>query len=301
MTETAIARYAEDPATAAAVEVYKRLDVVRNALAADLNDEELTLFSMVCQRSGLDPFAKQIYAIKRKGRVTFQTGIDGYRSIAGRTGQFEGSSDAEFGPWVEKPFPHPEWCRVIVYRWQNGRQIEQPGTAWWDEYYPGTKGATPSGPTDTGYMWLTKPRVMISKVAEAIALRKAFPYLLADLYVREEMESAGPEENPAAVQAAAQPSAKERLAARRAALEQTASEQTASEQAATEPEPAPAAEEASFRDVDATAEPEAAPEASTAPGPCPSTSPWEGSAACVLTEGHKGNHRSAERESWGQA
>jgi phage recombination protein Bet len=252
-TDTALVTSAVDPSVAGAIAVYERLNPVRDILAADLTDSELTLFAMVAQRSGLDPFAKQIYAIKRAGRVTFQTGIDGYRSIAARTGQYEGSEEPEFGPWIDSPFRHPEWCRVTVYRWQNGHRVEQPGIAWWDEYYPGTPKGVPSGPKDTGYMWLTKPRVMISKVAEAIGLRKAFPYLLADIYVREEMESAGPAENPAAAAAAAQPTARERLAARRAALEQP------SDAAPVEPVATPPAEEGQFRDADTADEPAEAP------------------------------------------
>jgi phage recombination protein Bet len=255
---------------------------VRDTLAPELNNSELSLFALVADRSGLDPFAKQIYAIKRAGRVTFQTGIDGYRSIAARTGQYEGSSDAEFGEWTDAPFPHPVSCTVIVYRWQNGRRIEQAGTAWWDEYYPGEKGKVPSGPRDTGYMWLTKPRVMISKVAEAIALRKAFPYLLADLYVREEMEAAGPPENTPLVTAAAQPTARERMAARRAALE------------AAPVQDAPHDIEEAEVVSESTDEPETAPD----PGACPVRSPYEDGAACVLPVGHKGNHKSEGRETW---
>ena len=46
---------------------------------------------MVAVRSGLDPFARQIFAVKRNSgrggqKMTIQTGIDGYRSIASRTG-----------------------------------------------------------------------------------------------------------------------------------------------------------------------------------------------------------------------
>ena len=199
-------------------ETLDRLQTVRNVLAPDLNDQELQLFALVSQRSGLDPFAKQIYAIKRQGRVTFQTGIDGYRSTAARTGQYEGTSDPEFGPWLDKPFAHPEWARVIAYRFQNGRLVEQPGTAYWDEYYPGAKNAVP-GSRDQGFMWLSKPRVMLGKVAEAIALRKAFPYVLADLYTDEEMEQAGPPESAPLVEAASQPTVRERVAARRQAIE----------------------------------------------------------------------------------
>lgn len=213
------------PVTIAAVDVLERLQTVRSVLAPDLNAEELQLFALVAQRSGLDPFAKQLYAIKRSGRVTFQTGIDGYRSVAARTGQYEGSSDPDFGEWLDKPFPHPTWAHVIAYRWQNGRRIEQEATAHWDEYYPGRAGQVP-GYRDEGFMWLNKPRVMIGKVAEAIALRKAFPYVLADVYIAEEMEQAGPPENAALVKAEAQPTARERIAARRAAIEQPKAEPT---------------------------------------------------------------------------
>ena len=291
MTESAITPYAQNPATASSVEVYDRMVPVRQVIAKDLSDQELTLFALVADRSGLDPFAKQIYAIKRAGRVTFQTGIDGYRSIAGRTGQYEGSSDPEFGPWVETPFPHPEWCRIVVYRWQNGRQVEQPGTAWWDEYYPGDKGRVPSGPADVGYMWLTKPRVMLSKVAEAIALRKAFPYLMADVYIREEMEAAGPEENPAVRRAAELPTARERLAARRAALAQPTE---ATEDAAQ----ADSAEEGTFREPEATTPEPTQPERCDAASPY-AASPYEaGSETCARERGHPGLHKNHARESW---
>ena len=55
-----------DPQVAAAMRIRAQLDTVRNVLAPDLNDMELQLFSMVAQRSRLDPFAKQIYAVKRR-------------------------------------------------------------------------------------------------------------------------------------------------------------------------------------------------------------------------------------------
>lgn len=192
-------------------EVLSRLSTVRNALAPDLNDQELHLFALVAARAGLDPFAKQLYAVKRNGRVTFQTGIDGYRSTAARTGDYDGSDEPEFGPLIDKPYPHPEWARVTVYRLRaDGSRRPQPATAWWDEFYPGA---------GQDHMWRKMPRNQLAKCAEALALRKAFPYVLADLYITEEMEQAGDSENVALVEAAAQPVAKDRVAARRAALE----------------------------------------------------------------------------------
>jgi phage recombination protein Bet len=185
-------------------EMLRGLHTVRAVLAPDLTDDELKLFAMVANRSGLDPFAKQIYAVKRKGRVTFQTGIDGYRSIAARTGMYDGQDEPEFGPAVDG---HPESATVRVYRKGVTRAIA--ATAFWDEYKP-----APSNSGDGDIMWRRMPHVMIAKVAEALALRKAFPYdperregIGADLYTADEMEQA---ERPEPV---ARPTLAERAAA----------------------------------------------------------------------------------------
>jgi phage recombination protein Bet len=193
--------------------ILRGLQTVKNVLAPDLSDDELKLFAMVAARSGLDPFAKQVYAVKRKGRVTFQTGIDGYRSIAARTGMYDGQDEPEFGPWIEKPFGHPEFCVVRVHR----KGVEHPisATAYWDEYKP----------QDNDFMWQRMPRVMLAKVAEALALRKAFPYdpdakhgIGADLYTTEEMTQA---DRGTSAPVVPQPTARERVAMRRKATEDT--------------------------------------------------------------------------------
>ena len=174
-------------------EILDGLMVVRETLAPDLTLGELQLFALVSARSGLDPFARQIYAVKRQGRMTIQTGIDGYRSIAARTGEYDGQDEPTYGPNCacdRLPKPHPESATVRVYRKGMGRPVG--ATAFWHEYVP---EPGPSGRGDT--MWKRMPHVMVAKVAEALALRKAFPWdpnsrsgIGSDIYTSEEMAQA---------------------------------------------------------------------------------------------------------------
>jgi phage recombination protein Bet len=155
------------------------LRVIKETLNPDLTSPELRLFALVAKRSGLDPFAKQIFAVKRNNRVTFQTSQEGYLSIAERTGQYDGCDEPVYGPPTGIP-PHPEWATVRVYR--KGMTKGVAATAFWNEYFPGEK---------QGMMWLKMPRVMLAKVARVAALRLAFPYVYADLYSEDEMAQAG--------------------------------------------------------------------------------------------------------------
>lgn len=194
-------------------EMLDALKAVQAAIAPELNTAELKLFAMVAHRSGLDPFARQIHAVKRQGKVTFQTGIDGFRSVAERTGQYDGSDLPEFGPACscnEAPKPHPEWARVTVYRVRDGERKPQIGEAYWHEFKPapGTSG-------NGDVMWKKMPRNQLAKCAEALAFRKAFPYVLADVYSHDEMAQA---DNGARV-LEHRPTARELVAERRAALE----------------------------------------------------------------------------------
>lgn len=165
----------------------EKLELLKRTVAKDATNDELELFLHVARRSGLDPFARQIYFIKRSDgengkRGTIQTGIDGYRSIAERSGNYAGSDDPIYeGEHKVRGKTAPLIAKVVVYKIVQGQRVAFTGQARWDEFYPGEK---------LGFKWHQMPYHMLAKCAEAVALRKAFPQQLAGLYVHEEMEQA---------------------------------------------------------------------------------------------------------------
>lgn len=154
----------------------QRIELVKRMLCPDITTDEMTVFVQICKRTGLDPFAKQIYAIRRKGRMTIQTGIDGYRLIADRTERYAGSDDAVFDDEM-----NPSKATVTVWKLVNGVRCAFTASARWAEYYPGDA---------SGQMWNKMPCTMLAKCAEALALRKAFPAELSGVYTGDEMDQA---------------------------------------------------------------------------------------------------------------
>jgi len=154
-----------------------QVKLIKTQIAKDCSDDELKLFLYQCKRTGLDPLTRQIYAIKRAGRMTIQCSIDGFRVIAERSGSYAGQDE----PVWEDENGHPVKCSVSVYKFspQGQRYCAAVGVAHFKEYYP--------NPIN---LQKTMPHVMIAKVAEALALRKAFPQDLSGLYTGDEMNQA---------------------------------------------------------------------------------------------------------------
>jgi len=164
-----------------------KIELIKKTVAKGATDLELELFFHACKRTGLDPLMKQIYAIKRWDskdkieKMTFQTGIDGYRLIADRTGQYAGSSDAEYTVGLDGV---PAVARVTVTKLVSGIPCLFSSSARWDEYVQLGKEGHPTS------MWKKMPFLMLAKCAEALALRKAFPAELSGVYTHEEMQQA---------------------------------------------------------------------------------------------------------------
>jgi phage recombination protein Bet len=173
-----------------------QVDLIKRTVAKGATDLELELFIKQCERTGLDPFSRQIYAIKRwdaqVGAEVLQTqvSIDGLRALASETGEL-GGQDGPFwagrtGMWTDVWLQddNPKASKVTVYRYVGDRRASFTGVALWDSYCQRRKDGSPTR------MWAQMGPEMLAKCAEALALRKAFPQRLSGLYTGDEMSQA---------------------------------------------------------------------------------------------------------------
>ena len=158
----------------------EQIELIKRTVAKDATDQELKLFLYTAKHAGLDPLLGQVHFIKRRsknksgqweevGQTLF--GRDAYRIVAHRSGAFDGCE-------VEPVFDDKgalRAARATVYRKDMARPFRV--EVYLAEY---------SDP-ERSFLWRNKPITMLCKVAEAHALRMAFPDLLVGSYMPEEL------------------------------------------------------------------------------------------------------------------
>jgi phage recombination protein Bet len=176
----------------------EQIALIKRTIASGASDAELDLFIRQCNRTQLDPFAKQIFCVPRYDnrvkRMVYQTSpsIDGLRLVAERTKEYAGrtsvywcGSDGNWvDVWLDESAP-PVAAKVGVYK--RGNVEVEWGVAHYREFVQTTKEG------NVTQMWREKPAHMLGKCAEAIALRATFPHELSGLYIREEIRDDVPE------------------------------------------------------------------------------------------------------------
>lgn len=171
-----------------------RIKLLRDTIAKGSTPGEFELAMQVIKRTGLDPFARQIYFVSRydskekRNVMTWQFSIDGFRLISQRTGKYRGMVGpfwcGEDGVWKDvwlKSEP-PAASKVGILHADFSEPVW--GVATWRQYVVTDNGGAPT------FMWRKMGPTMLAKCAESLARRIAFPQELSGLYTDDEMAQA---------------------------------------------------------------------------------------------------------------
>ncbi len=190
----------------------KQLDVIKRTIADGLTPAEFDMFVEQAKRCQLDPFRRQIMPIVFNAskpeyrKIAIVTGIDGYRTMAERAGNYRPDEKEPIFEVDEELVSdtNPKGIvsvSVSPFKWMRDGWYPVIAKVYWEEYVPlspkkekktiaGKEKWVPNGeyyPLDKGSNWWKMPHVMLAKCGEAAALRKGWPDTFAGLYSEDEM------------------------------------------------------------------------------------------------------------------
>jgi phage recombination protein Bet len=163
----------------------EEIETIKRTVASEADTDELKMFLHVAKSYGLDPFNKEIFFWKVKGKPTIMTSRDGYLKIADRHPQYDGLvSDVvrkndgfkRKSDGIEHEYGTERGDIVGAYAlvYRKDRSYPVYVFAPFEEYRSDTKA------------WYQYPSAMILKVAESMALKRSFS--VSGLVSREEMD-----------------------------------------------------------------------------------------------------------------
>lgn len=172
------------------------ISTLKATVAYGLNDAEFALFAEHCKATRLNPFKKEVWAIKGKGytnnrgefvegKLQIMTGINGFFTIANGNNQYDGIESGLIDPngdYKTQAYPKNDFIGAWAKVYRKDRRVPVEAVAMLAEYDKSRDSHYPAGG-----IWRTMKRVMITKCAESVALRKALPQELNGLYTQEEM------------------------------------------------------------------------------------------------------------------
>lgn len=188
-----------------------QLDLIRRTVAKDTTNDEFNMFVEVCKNMRLDPFRKQLYCIvyskdnPNKRKVAFITGIDGFRAVAERNGNYRPDNEPthfETDNEAKDPDTNPLGLISATVKGfkqdKSGEWFPVVATAYWEEFAPLSevwewddvaRKKQPTGKFKLDGNWGRMGRVMLAKCAEAQMLRKGWPEDLSGVHAPEEMDA----------------------------------------------------------------------------------------------------------------
>ena len=150
------------------------INTIKNTVAKGATDDELKMFLSLASAYGLDPFAHEIWFVKMGDKNTIITARDGYLKIAQNSPHFLGlESDVVYAG--DKFLKDKDGIHHSYTLSNRGAIVGAYAMVYRDDRkVPSYFFAPFSNYTKRGGVWQQYPHAMIVKVAEAMALKRAF-------------------------------------------------------------------------------------------------------------------------------
>lgn len=170
------------------------ISTIKNTVAKEATDDELKMFIMLANKYNLDPFAKEIWFMKIKGKPIIMTSRDGYLKIAQTNADYLGmisfpvhendEFELDADSYSVKHKLNVKDSGKIIGAWAKAERVGKKPVICYVKFKEYSKPSIDSYGNPT--VWGQYPSAMIQKVAEAFALKRL--YGISGLVTKEELD-----------------------------------------------------------------------------------------------------------------